>query len=38
MTNYETHGNAEYWQEYYGQLKGGKIIQDFASCSWVTKY
>ena len=25
MTNYERHGDAEYWQKYYGQLKGGRI-------------
>jgi len=28
MTNYESrkkHSNAEYWQKYYGQLKGGRI-------------
>tara|TARA_Y100000114_G_C11653274_1_gene275325 strand:- start:276 stop:500 length:225 start_codon:yes stop_codon:yes gene_type:complete len=27
MTNYARHGDDEFWQEYYGQLVGGKILQ-----------
>ena len=27
MTNYARHGSDDYWQDYYGQLVGGKILQ-----------
>jgi len=31
MTNYERHGDDEYWQEYYGQLEGYKIVKFWMS-------
>ena len=27
MTNYARHESDDYWQDYYGQLVGGKILQ-----------